>query len=65
MVTYAQQKREQISREIERRGLRCIQQGKGWHVSGKGVDIVTTDLQYVRLDDLRSCGYVVVREGMA
>ena len=46
-MSLADRKREAVRKEIERRGLSCIQQGKAWHVYGLDVDIVTADLAYI------------------
>lgn len=44
MKTTQELKREEVRKEIERRGLRCIQQGKAWRVFGIEVDLLVADL---------------------
>jgi hypothetical protein len=39
--------------EIEARGLRVTPHGRGFRVSGAGVDLFVVDLAAVRADDLR------------
>ena len=59
MATYAQHKREELRKEIERRGLRCVQQGKGWRVIGQGVDIVAADLAYIDASQLSPANWTI------
>lgn len=51
-MALADRKREEVRREIERLGLRCIQQGKAWHVYGLDVDILTSDLAHIEPNSL-------------
>lgn len=52
-MTQAQRKREIVQQEIDRRGLRCIREGKAWRIYGMNVDILTCDLAHLDPDSLK------------